>query len=80
MNYDFFELYDELESQKSAILAEAFRADELHQIADMVEAHDVDSEFGELVELARLTADVNPVSESAVEIKEKMQGVLFEIA
>lgn len=80
MNHDFFELNDELEMQKSQILSEACEAEELLQMAEMVEVHDLDFVFGELVELARLTADKNPVSETAVEVKAEMMKALYEIA
>lgn len=80
MYNDFFEVNDVLELEKEAILAEAYAMEELLEMAEMLEAHDIECEFAELIESAVLTADVNPVSETAVEIREQLLEALKQIA
>lgn len=67
---DFSQIFNDAEiEEREQILAEDAAANELNEIADMVEAKDLDFEFDELVENLRFTADQNPVSETAVDLK-----------
>lgn len=74
-NRDFWELNDELENEKSAILAEAYQAEELLDMADLLEAKGV-TDNSELIELARYTAEHNALSESAIDIREELLEAL----
>jgi hypothetical protein len=69
-NWEMLEAYE----------AENIASLELENMADLLEAKDVDNEYDELVELARLTADMNPISESAEIIKGQMMIALDEVA
>lgn len=91
MQYDFFELNDELENQKQAILAEAEEMEayamaieavcsELIGMADMIEAHDIDKAFADLVAMARIAERENPISKEALQLKAEMAKALKEIA
>lgn len=70
---------DEIEEQER-IIAEDNAIGELVPMAEMVEAHDVDGEYTDLVELAFMTAANNPLSETAVDIKEQLMAALREVA
>ena len=48
-------------------------------MAEMISAKDLDNEFDELVENALYTAEMNPISESAEDLKEQMLEVLRDL-
>lgn len=62
---------DEME-ERELILAEERAAESLTEKANYLEAIDFENEFEELVERARLTADQNPLSETAYYIQEEL--------
>lgn len=48
-------------------------------MAEMISAKDVDNEFDELVENALYTAEMNPISETAEDLKSEMMQVLKDL-
>ena len=81
MTVDFSQIHraDEIEEFEQ-ILAEDRASEEIIAMVEMVEAHDEIGEYEELVELARLTADQNPISETAEYVKEQLMVALKEVA
>jgi hypothetical protein len=73
-----YELTDELEANKQSILAEANATEELNDMADMLEAKDIEQEHSELITLARHASRTNPISEAAYDIKENLMTALKE--
>lgn len=48
-------------------------------MAEMVSAKDFENDFSELVESAILTAEMNPISETAEDLKAEMMKALREL-
>lgn len=48
-------------------------------MAEMVSAKDIENDFSELVESAMLTAEMNPISETAEDLKAEMMKALREL-
>ena len=49
---------------------------ELIAMCDMLEAKATDNEYAELIETARYTAEVNPVSETAYDMRDELMVAL----
>ena len=80
MTVDFSQIDRAAEIEEfEQILAEDNAAEEIIAMVEMVEAHDEIGEYDELVELARLTADQNPISETAEDVKEQLMVALREV-
>lgn len=82
---DFSQIHNSEEIfEREAIMAEMNASEELFQMADMVEAK-LNASFGfsddeiEFLEEARLTAEKNPVSETAFDVREKLLKMLRDL-
>lgn len=72
---DFIDDLDEV-LERQAILAEDAMAQELREMADLLEEMDFEHEHDELLEMARYTADFNALSESGLLLKIEMNQAL----
>lgn len=81
MTVDFSQIDRAAEIEEfEQILAEENASTELHQMADLVEVHDEIGEFEELVDRARMVANKNPLSDSALDVKAELMEALKEVA
>lgn len=77
MTVDFSQVNNsEVVEERERILAEHNASEELVQLANLLEANSTSEDSLELIELAHLTADQNPVSEAAFDLKERMTYAL----
>lgn len=90
--YDYMHTVKQTEALKNGLIEEfsttrksqakaikASNAETLVAMAEMVEAKDIDNEFEELVEIAKYTAEMNPVSETAEDLISEMLEVLRQL-
>jgi hypothetical protein len=76
---EIVENWQMLENAETENIDELRAANELNEMADLVEVKDLECEFDELIENLRDTADLNPLSETAFDLKVKAMKVLQEL-